>query len=139
MYCISCGSEIPEGSEFCFKCGASQTEPLTASPVYAAQPVIEAPVAPSNVLTWGIIGLAFACTFFLSFLGIIFSAIGMKKHKTYIDSGAAYSTKVKVGGILSKVGLGVGIALTVLCVIYFIFIIVMLLFVGRSVDWSYIF
>ncbi|MBO6010370.1 MAG: zinc ribbon domain-containing protein [Oscillospiraceae bacterium] len=137
MYCISCGAEIPEGSEFCFKCGASQTEPQT--PVYAAQPLVQAPVAPTNVLTWGIIGLAFACTFFGSFLGIIFSAIGMKKHRAYLSSGAEYSTKVKVGGILSKVGLGVGIALTVLCVLYFIFIIVMIAFIGREIDWSYIF
>lgn len=137
MYCISCGAEIPEGSEFCFKCGASQTEPLT--PVYEARPVVEPPVAPTNVLTWGIIGLAFACTFFASFLGIIFSAIGMKKHSAYINSGAEHSTKVKVGGILSKVGLGVGIAMTVLCILYFTFIIVMLAVIGRNVDWSYIF
>jgi hypothetical protein len=137
MYCISCGAEIPDDSEFCFKCGVSQTEPLT--PVYAAQPLVEAPVSPTNVLTWGIIGLAFACTFFASFLGIIFSAIGMKKHRTYLNSGAAYSTKVKVGGILSKVGLGVGIAMTVLCLLYITFIVAMLVFLGREVDWSYIF
>ena len=137
MYCISCGAEIPDDSGFCLKCGASQTEPLT--PVYAAQPVVQAPVSPTNVLVWGIVGLACACTFFGSFLGIIFSAIGMKKHRAYLNSGAAYSTKVKVGGILSKVGLGVGIALTVLCVLYLIFIIAMIVFIGREVDWSYIF
>ena len=132
MYCISCGAEIPEGSEFCIKCGASQTEPLQAVPVDAEYCAPDGQsVTPTNVLVWAIVGLSFACTFYLSFLGIIFSAIGIKKFKAYNESGAPYSTKVKVGGILSKVGLGVGIGLTALFLLYLTCIAVWLVFLGR--------
>ncbi|MBR5708772.1 MAG: zinc-ribbon domain-containing protein [Oscillospiraceae bacterium] len=136
MYCMTCGAEIPEGSEFCIKCGASQTDlpvPVETEeyPACEAAPEWTWPVTPTNVLVWAILGLAFACTFYLSFLGIIFSAIGMKKHRAYLESGAPYSTKVKVGGILSKVGLGVGIGLTALFLLYLTAIAVWLVFMGR--------
>ena len=144
MYCMKCGAEIPDGSEFCIKCGASQTDlPVPAEaevyPAYDAVPEGSRPVTPSNVLVWAIIGLSFACTFYLSFLGIIFSAIGLKKFKAYNESGAPYSTKVKVGGILSKVGLGVGIALTAIFLLYLTFIIVWLVWMGRYLPLDEIF
>ena len=145
MYCMTCGAEIPEGSEFCIKCGASQTdlpvpaEPAEAYPACDTAPEWTWPVTPTNVLVWAILGLAFACTFYVSFLGIIFSAIGLKKFKTYTTSGAPYSTKVKVGGILSKVGLGVGIGLTVLFLLYLTFIFVWLVWMGRYLPLDEIF
>ena len=94
MFCPNCGTEIREGSSFCPNCGVSlvreessvnaesdvrypeQSQPV---PVYEdAQSDYSQPMSVSdprelpNVLLWGILGLSFSCTFFLSFLGIIF-------------------------------------------------------------------
>ena len=77
MRCDKCGSMYEQGV-FCSQCGAKLTqEPYqnyyeqnnnANMPVHADDP------STSNILVWGILGLAFACTFFLSFLGIIFSS-----------------------------------------------------------------
>lgn len=97
-----------------------------AEPVYAAAP---ATVNNANVeelskdaLIWGILGLAFSCTFFLSLLGIIFSAIAKKKYAAYAAAAGTPSGKGKVGGILARVGLPVGIVMTVFFFIYIILI-----------------
>ena len=77
-----------------------------------------------NVLLWGILGLSFSCTFFLSFLGIIFSAIGMSKANLYTRlTGRPVNKGGKVGRILSVVGLITGIVMTVLFIIWLIVII----------------
>lgn len=99
-----------------------------AAPVYQ-QPVVEPAVNPEtegmrkSILIFGIIGLAFSCSFYLSLLGIIFSAIGKGKVKKYLAAGGQLSGKAKVGNILAKVGLILGIVLTVCFVIWLIVII----------------
>lgn len=82
----------------------------------------------NDLFVWGIIGLAFSSSFFLSFLGIIFSSIARKKAKAYIARYKTIYGKAKVGNILSKIGLPLGIGLTVLCILYITFIVLM--FVG---------
>ena len=104
MYCMTCGAAIPEGSEFCIKCGASQTDlpvPVETEeyPVYDAAPEWTWPVTPTNVLVWAILGLAFACTFYLSFLGIIFSAIGIGKAKAFRAELAGFLCIRRIVGI----------------------------------------
>ena len=80
-------------------------------------------VKPSNVLTMGILSLAFCCTFYFAFLGIIFGAIGKNKAKAYVDYYGDTTGQVKAGSIMSKIGFIVGIVMTAL---FFIFIIVYL-------------
>ena len=142
-FCPNCGAPIaaPEAEE---PIAPTVEEPVASvvEPVYE-QPVYEQPAAPvyqqpvyrdpivneeaaslsTPILVFGIMGLAFACTFWLSFLGIIFSAIGKGKVKAFLAAGGQLSGKAKVGNILAKVGLIVGIILTVFFVIYLIVII----------------
>ena len=100
-----------------------------AAPVYQ-QPVYTTPVNPElngmskSILIFGIIGLAFSCSFYLSLLGIIFSAIGKGKVKAFLAAGGQLTGKAKVGNILAKVGLILGIVLTALFVVWLITIIV---------------
>lgn len=132
MYCKNCGAEIADGAIFCPNCGqAVQSEPQNfETPVYEPQQAVYGnPVEQKNlpnVLMWGILGLVFADTFFLSFLGIIFSAIAMSKAKLYTEmTGQPLSKGGKVGGILAKIGLILGIVLTVFFVIWLISLIVL--------------
>ena len=76
-------------------------------------------ITPSNVLVWGILGLSFACTPFLNFLGIIFSVVAKRKSNAYAAANGPLYGQAKVGHILATVGLIVGIILTVIFGIYF--------------------
>lgn len=134
MNCKLCGAFLPEGTRFCPSCGAEVVEEMK-QPQYDAQPQYqqqyvnyEAPVydqteqaaSAKSALTWGILGLAFAVSFYLSFLGIIFSAIAKSKVKAYIAAFGAPTAKVKTGNGLATGGLIAGIVLTVLLVIFII-------------------
>lgn len=116
MICKNCGAEVADETKFCQNCGAMiEAEPVPAeAPVYEAVPV-EQPAGPG--LVWGILGLAFGCTAILSFLGIIFSAIGVGKAKKYAKQGYPLTGKNKAGSILSKIGLPVSIVVLVLFII----------------------
>lgn len=125
-------------------------EPVYQQPQYQQPPhqyiqPVPQPVAPdfvtpqqqaeaNSVLIWGILGLAFACTFWLSFLGIIFSAIDRGKVKDYLYRYGVLYGKAKVGNILSRIGLPVGIVLTAFAVIYVIYAIVI---AGAAVAYYY--
>lgn len=147
MNCKKCGAVIPDGGIICPYCGFDTRSPgfqtLNNSQRYEQpaqaqyvqpqsqyvqpQPVTPAYVTPqqqaeaNSVLIWGILGLAFSCTFWLSFLGIIFSAIARGKVKDYLYRYGVLYGKAKVGNILSRIGLPVGIVLTVFAVIYIIY------------------
>jgi hypothetical protein len=71
----------------------------------------------SSALTFGILGVVFACTFILSLLGMIFSCIAMSKAKKYKEMTGTYLGKAGVGR-----GLGIGGLITS------IFMILILLF-----------
>jgi predicted RNA-binding Zn-ribbon protein involved in translation (DUF1610 family) len=119
MLCEKCGSQLNDNSRFCPNCGA----PIPGEEQFVTQTsTYEGPMGnPGPVLVWGILGLAFACSFFLSFLGIIFSVIGLKKANQFASfTGGAYSKQASIGRGLSKAGLIVGIILTVFFVIYLI-------------------
>jgi len=74
-------------------------------------------IKPSNVLTMGILALAFMGS---GILGIIFGAIGKNKAKAYVDYYGETTGQVKAGSIMSKIGFIVGIIMTVIWVIYII-------------------
>lgn len=97
-------------------------QPQYQPPVYnqPQQPQYAQPVGEntSPLLVFGILALAFACTFYASFLGIVFGAIQKNKLEAYMAAGGIYAGKAKVGGILGKVGLIVGIVLTAIFAVY---------------------
>ncbi len=74
-------------------------------------------VKPSTVLTFGILAVAFCCTVYFSFLGIVFGAIGKNKARAYVDAYGQTTGQVKAGSIMSKIGFIVGIIVTVIFVI----------------------
>ena len=148
-FCPNCGAQViaPTAAEPVAETAAEAAEePVRAAeePVYAqpqapvyAQPqapVYETPVVQpkqpdsplsKSILVFGILGVAFACTFYFSFLGIIFSAIAKGKVKKYIAEGYMLSGKSKVGNILATVGLILGIVLTVIAVLALVFGVIM--------------
>ncbi len=104
-----------------------EPEPVNAQPPVipvqpAPQPVYAAPKEDKSTpaLVWGIIGIAFSSTLWFGLLGLIFSKIGRNKYAEYLETVSVPSGKGKVGGILSKIGVILGIIGTV-CVAIIIF------------------
>ena len=77
-----------------------------------------------QILIFGILGISFACTYYLSFLGIIFGAIALSKAKAYGNAGYALTGRAKTGRILGMVGLILGIVLVAILVIVIIIAII---------------
>ena len=137
MFCKNCGSKIEDGARFCPSCGTAveSAAPVTPAAEPVAQPVqapvqepvyvapapapVQAPDNSTSVLVMGILAVAL-CEF--GILGIIFGAIGLGKAKAFLLSHGILFGKAKVGRILSKVGLIVGIIMTVFWLVYFIFL-----------------
>ncbi len=138
MVCTKCGAQLPENAKFCSACGApaelpAEPEFVSGNPDPFAPTqnqeldctnVPTNPPSPTNVLVFGILGLSFACSFWLSILGIIFSAIAKGKANAYATSGAAYSTQVKVGRNLAKAGFIVGIVLSAILSFYLVIVVI---------------
>lgn len=130
MFCKSCGNQLPDNAAFCPNCGASFAPAANVDPTpvtYAAPintPSYDSAPAPSPtpILVFGIIALAMACSFWLSFVGIIFGALTRSKVNAYEMQGGQPSGMVKTGSKLGKAGLIVGIIMTVLFVVYLIVI-----------------
>lgn len=118
MNCTNCGAQISEGLSNCPNCGA-----VNANTNVTSTSTYEGPMCdPTPVLTWGILGLAFA--FATGILGIIFSIIGLNKYKQYMAyTSGAHSGKAQTGRKLSIAGLIVGIAMTIFLIIYIIVIV----------------
>ena len=98
-------------------------QPQYQQPTYYAQPAPNPGVSGKPALTFGILGIIFACTFYLSFLGIIFSAIGLGKAKAFRAAAGQLYGPAKVGKILATIGLIVGIIMTVIGLIALIVVI----------------
>lgn len=110
-----------------------------AVPVAPVQPVYAqpAPVMPTgapigannpelakNILIMGIMAVAFTCTVWISFLGIVFGAIGLSKAKKFTEECGQLFGKAKVGKYLSLGGLIGGSVVTGYMAIYIIIAIV---------------
>lgn len=142
MICQSCGTPLPDGTNFCPNCGARAVVPETAPeaeapiPELAAQPqpVFEAPAyaapaysaenlaaeeAAGSVLTWGILGLIFGILP-LHLLGIIFSAISLGKASSCRNDYGYLPSKGKTGRGLGIAGLILSILGILLVVIFII-------------------
>lgn len=99
-------------------------QPVYQQPVYQAAATVVSSVTSTNVLVWGILGLAFSCSFYLSLLGLIFSIVAKGKVTAYTTGGGQLTGKAKVGAILAKVGLILGIVFTALFFLWLIIVIV---------------
>ncbi|MBQ7172586.1 MAG: hypothetical protein IJR88_00490 [Clostridia bacterium] len=80
------------------------------------QEVVKAQNLPKRtpILVFGILSVSFLCTFWLSFLGIIFGFIARGKSNVYVDAGVPVTGKVRVGRVLGTVGGIISIVATVL-------------------------
>ena len=120
MYCKKCGTQVFENTRFCPNCNMvinGEELNITEASTY------EGPLGdPSPVLAWGILGLAFAITSWLSLLGLIFSIVGLNKAKRFLDfTGGVPNARAAVGRKLSIAGIIVScimlIILTVLLIL----------------------
>ena len=108
---------MTETTRICPQCGtpvSGEERNLTTTSTY------QGPLGnPVPVLVWGIVGLSFALSFYLSLLGIIFSFIGLSKSNKYREfTGDAPSNMAKIGRRLSIAGIIVGMILTVLLTVF---------------------
>ena len=145
MFCTNCGASIQDGTNVCPVCGApvqgaqpqSNQQPQFEQPQfeqpqfnqpqfnqpqfnqpYYQQPAVPSSVTPSSVLTWGIVGLAFSWLGIFSILGIIFSAVGLKKAKRLkAETGQLLSKQARIGKTLATIGLAVGIIVLIITII----------------------
>ncbi|HPR76949.1 MAG TPA: zinc-ribbon domain-containing protein, partial [Oscillospiraceae bacterium] len=103
MYCSNCGREIADNVQFCTYCGARRGQPGSAP---AMSP--ETKGASVSALVWGIVAVV-VCQLPL---GFIFGIIGQNKAREAAEMGIE-NGMVKAGRIMSKVGLIVGIVMSV--------------------------
>ena len=83
-------------------------------------------VKPSEVLTYGILASALCGT---GIMGIIFGVIGRKKVNQYLlENNGMTCGQVTAGSITSRVGLIIGIVMTVFWVCYVLFIVGAIIF-----------
>lgn len=76
------------------------------------------PELAKSLLTMGILAVAFACTVWLGFLGIIFGAIGLNKAKKFTEECGQLFGKARVGKYLSLGGLIGGSVVTAYVAFY---------------------
>ena len=158
MFCSNCGNQISEGSRFCGVCGApvevapqqqpAQTQPVQPQqpaqpeqpvyqqPVYQQpvyqQPVYQQPVYQQPVYQQENVVDPIACTFYLSFLGIIFACIAFSKaNKNKMFNNGVLHAKAKVGRGLAIGGLIAGIVFTFFLMI---FVLSMIAVIGEAVE-----
>ena len=138
MFCTNCGTSFEDGNAFCPNCGTPVAQPAPApapqpeatygyapqpqaAPMYtAAAPAAGNPEEEKSCLITGILAAAFACTFFLSFLGLVFGPMGLGKCKKYQETYGSYPVKVRIGKYLSIGGLAFGGFMTLYLLIYLI-------------------
>ncbi len=118
MNCQNCGANV-DGKAFCPQCGAQVQAP--AQPSYNYNAGYNQPVAPqgnpTNVLVFGIIGLALST---MGIVGLIFSIIALKKANNYIATYGDIANQVRIGRRLAIAGLVVSIIFTIIYVLIFV-------------------
>jgi len=140
MFCKYCGNELPEGANFCPKCGrinevvnheeehvrvdmgfnpdssgAPYTPPFNPSAVNEA----EKDELSGGILKFAIMGLAFGASGYLSILGIIFSIVSKSKLNAYCAKFGEPEGRARVGKALGIAGLAVSISFTALFALLF--------------------
>ena len=125
MICKNCGAQMDDNAIFCSACGHEYVHEPVKEPTNIDTAYQAAKDRLSNqILTWGILSIAFASTFWLSLIGLIFSFVTKSKVKQYTTHIGPVSYKSKVGRDLGKAGFIVGLIFTILSALYFSLIIV---------------
>lgn len=132
MFCKFCGNNLDDDAKFCTKCGKlvgdSSEKYNEPNERYSAETEAVRNDLAGSILKFGIMGLAFGvCSFFLSFLGIIFSAIAKSKAKEYELAYGSTTGKATVGKNLATGGLIASIIFTAIVAFYFT---LMITFIG---------
>lgn len=144
-FCNNCGTQVQDGAPFCPNCGAPISAPAQPqpTPVTSYQPVAAPAPAPApaqsgdnstQILIFGILALVLAE---FGIPGLIFGIITKKKVAEYLASGHELTGKAKVGSILGKVGLILGIVLTVFWAIYILYFVFIIGIIGAAGSSSY--
>ena len=145
MFCKHCGNNLPDGANFCSACGRLNDDgnQNSANQNFGYQPVdpfannrandAEKNELGKSILTQGILSLVFMSTFCLSFLGIIFGAIGKGRANAYIARYGETEGKATVGKHLSTAGLITSIIVTAIAFLY----VIVLLAIGESLLYYY--
>ena len=111
MFCTKCGRELADTETYCPYCGQIFAN-LDGTPYFVPDDAMKDQMA-GNVLTWGILSLAFSASGCLSLLGFIFSFIAKSKALAYEQTFGVLEGKARVGRILGKVGFGLGLGMTI--------------------------
>ena len=139
MFCKFCGNELPNDANFCTKCGKvviqeeneSVESLITEFPDEQEPSVIEDPEKDElggKILKFSILGLAFACSFFLSLLGLIFSIISKSLVNNYKEMYGETEGRATVGKHLGIAGLIASIVMLVLFAVYVVVVVAAVLF-----------
>ena len=119
MFCTKCGRELADTETYCPYCGQIFAN-LDGTPYFVPDDAMKDQMA-GNVLTWGILSLAFSASGCLSLLGFIFSFTARKKAKEYTRLCGELEGRARVGNILGWIGFGVGIGYTAFWIPYIAF------------------
>ena len=137
MFCKYCGNELTENANFCPSCGKFISESKPATEDYISAGVVdEAPnaleydqvleeerdAAGRGVLKFAILGIAFACSFFLSLLGLIFAIVSRAKLGAYLARYGETRGPATVGKHLGIAGLITSIVMIVFFSLYVLII-----------------
>ena len=129
MFCKNCGRQLDEGENICPACGTVNASETTATPNAGIEYAVDDVSAVNErlkdqmageALKWGIISLAFAASGCLSLLGFIFSFIAKGKALAYQNVFGVLEGRAKAGRILSKIGFGVGLGMTIYVALVFV-------------------
>ena len=122
MFCKNCGRQLDEGENICPACGTVNASETTATPNAGIEYAVDAVDLANErlkdemagaALKWGIISLAFSASGCLSLLGFIFSFIAKGKALAYQNVFGVLEGRAKAGRILSKIGFGLGLGMTI--------------------------
>ena len=132
MFCKNCGKEIADGTRFCASCGASvESEPKTNGPINNVASDHEMAVrsdASRSILIFGILSVAFSCTFWLAIVGWILGGICKNKVREYEAHFGPVSGMAKVGKYLGVGGFIGGIVFTILSSLYWVWYVLYIFF-----------
>lgn len=120
MYCKHCGTDVEENGKFCQNCGAEVESTPVTQPVINNEFEEMKTALGGSVFTLGLLGLIFSASSWLALVGIILSSIAKKKAAEYETLVGELEGRAKVGGILAKIGMIVGVVSLVILAFSFI-------------------